>query len=71
MTRRHPSALILPLDALAGSSVKDIARDMIATSKRLDLPVSLDMNGTHLLAFPDSTMAEIGRDYETQLERKA
>ncbi len=67
MTRRHPFTLILPLEALAGSAVQDIARDMIATAKRLDLPVSLDMNGTHLLAFPDSTMAEIRRDYEAQL----
>ena len=43
------------------------AREMIATAKRLDIMVSLDMNGTHLLALPTSTMAEIQRDYETQL----
>ncbi|MFS0736917.1 hypothetical protein ABC347_07695 [Sphingomonas sp. 1P06PA] len=60
--------LILPLEGLAGSSVKDIARDMIAVSKRLDIPVSMNMNGTRLLAFPNSTMAEIQRDYEAQLE---
>ena len=64
MTR---TTLILPLDALVGSPVKAIVRDMIATSKRLDLPVSMALNGTRLLAFPTSTMAEIRRDYEAQL----
>ena len=53
---------------MPGSSVKDIARDMIAVAKRLDLMVSLDMNGTHLLALPSSTMTEIQRDYEAQLQ---
>ena len=52
---------------MAGGSVRDIAREMIATAKRLDIPVSLNMNGTRLLVFPTSTMAEIQRDYEAQL----
>lgn len=61
--------VILPLEGMPGSSVQDIAREMIAVAKRLDLMVSLNMNGTHLLAVPTSTMAEIKRDYEAQLGR--
>lgn len=65
MRRRY--SIILPLEGLAGSHVEDIAREMIATAKRFDMPVSLAMNGTRLLAFPNSTMAEMREDYETQL----
>jgi hypothetical protein len=59
--------VILRLEGLAGSAVKDIAADMQSVSDRLALPVSLDMNGTHLLTFPGSSVAEIKRDYEQQL----
>ena len=68
MTRHN---VILPLEGLAGASVKDIAREMIAVSKRLDVAVSLNMNGTRLLAFPTSTMAELQQDYEQQLRSAA
>ncbi len=62
---RH--AVILPLDGLVGSSVQDIARGMIAAAKRFDMPVSMAMNGTRLLAFPESTMKDLREDYERQL----
>lgn len=68
MTARRRCNIMLPMEGMAGSSVKDIARDMVATAKRLDLAVSLKMNGTFLLAFPDSTIGEIKADYETQLD---
>lgn len=61
------TTLILPLDALPGSSIKDIAQEMIATAKRFDMPVKLSMNGTRLLVFPTSTLGEIRGDYEQQL----
>lgn len=64
MTSRN---VILPLEGMPGSSVKDIARDMIAVAKRMDIMVSLNMNGVHLLALPSTTLAEIQRDYETQI----
>lgn len=59
--------LILPLDAIAGSSVKGIARDMIATAKRLDIAVSMSLNGTRLLAFPTSKLMDLQLDYDAQL----
>ena len=40
---------------------------MIAAAKRFEMPVTLDMNGAHLIAFPTSTLADIRRDYEAQL----
>ncbi len=59
--------VILRLEGMAGASVKDIGADMQARSDRLGLAVALDMNGTHLLTFPGGSVAEIRRDYETQL----
>ena len=59
--------VMLRLEGFAGSRVKDIAADMQATANRLDIAVALDMNGTDLLTFPGASVAEIKRDYETQL----
>lgn len=64
MTERH---VILRLEGLAGSSVKDIATDMQSVSDRLGLAVSLDMNGTRLLTLPGMSVGQIQRDYEAQL----
>ncbi len=64
MTERN---VILRLEGLAGSSVKDIAADMQAVSDRLCLPVALDMNGAHLLTFPRMSVAGIKRDYDAQI----
>jgi hypothetical protein len=64
MTERN---VILRLEGLAGSSVKDIVTDMQAVSDRLCLPVALDMNGAHLLTFPRMSVAWIKRDYDAQI----
>lgn len=64
MTERN---VILRLEGLAGSSVKDIVTDMQAVSDRLCLPVTLDMNGAHLLTFPRMSVARIKRDYDAQI----
>ena len=61
------SNLILPLEGMAGSAVKDIAADMQTAADRFGMMVSLDMNGTHLLAVPGGSVADIKRDYEAQL----
>lgn len=66
MTERN---IILRLEGLAGSSVKDIAADMQSVSDRLGLPVALDMNGTHLLTLPGMSVGQIKRDYEAQLKQ--
>lgn len=68
MTRPNLAhAVILPLEGNASSLVQDVAKGMIAAAKRFGMPMSLGMNGTRLLAFPTSTLAEIRRDYEAQL----
>jgi hypothetical protein len=59
--------VILRLEGMPGASVRDIGRDMQATSDRLGIAVALDMNGTHLLTFPGGTVTAIRKDYETQL----
>ncbi len=64
MTERN---VILRLEGLAGSSVKDIVTDMQAVSDRLCLPVALDMNGAYLLTFPRMSVARIKRDYDAQI----
>ena len=61
--------LTLPLEGIAGSSVQDVAADMIKAAKRFDMGVTLNMNGAHLIAFPDSTVASLRADYEAQLGR--
>lgn len=63
--RRHN--IIVPVEGFAGSSIRDIGRDMIDLSVKLDAPVSCGVNGTRLLAFPTSTMKELQADYERQL----
>lgn len=67
MARKNGSTLILPIDALAGSHVKDVASDMVAFAVQLDCGVSLNMNGVHLIAFPHTKVADIKRDYEMGL----
>lgn len=64
MTRHN---LILPLEGMPGSTVKDIARDMQAAADRFGMMVSLDMNGARLLAVPGGSVADIRKDYEAQL----
>lgn len=59
--------VILRLEGMPGAPVKQVAAEMQSVSDRLLLPVSLDMNGTHLLTFPGRSVAEIKRDYEQQL----
>ena len=65
-TRRW--AIIVPVESFAGAAVTDIAADMLTLAMHLGMPVSSNVNGCRLLAFPGGTMADIEKDYKRQLE---
>lgn len=61
--------LILRLDGMPGSHVKDIGIEMIDVANRLGVIVGVAMNGTRLMAIPGrTTIDDVQRSYEAQIK---
>ena len=62
--------LWLKVEVMAGTSIDDAAKEMVALANRLAVSIEADFNGVRVLATPDDDPREVASDWRTAFTRK-
>lgn len=63
------TTLSIKVEAHGGTSLVDCIYDMVALAKRMEIWVTADLNGIHVMCDPDADAETLWKNYQTARDR--